>query len=69
MRTNLTVTNLLHGVDLVLGMAWLKDGGPIDTLEYWTAVHSRLHLIFSENYGSMAGQAGQGWDSQSTFNE
>ena len=29
MRTNLTVTNLLHGVDLVLGMAWLKVADPL----------------------------------------
>ena len=29
MRTNLTVTNLLHGVDLVLGMAWLKVTDPL----------------------------------------
>ena len=28
MKTNLTVTNLLHGVDLVLGMAWLKVADP-----------------------------------------
>ena len=29
MRTNLAVTNLLHGVDLVLGMAWLKVADPL----------------------------------------
>ena len=29
MKTNLTVTNLLHGVDLVLGMAWLKVVDPL----------------------------------------
>ena len=29
MKTNLTVTNLLHGVDLVLGMAWLKVADPL----------------------------------------
>ena len=29
MRTNLMVTNLLHGVDLVLGMAWLKVADPL----------------------------------------
>ena len=29
MRTNLTVTNLLHGVDLVLGMTWLKVADPL----------------------------------------
>ena len=29
MQTNLTVTNLLHGVDLVLGMTWLKVAGPL----------------------------------------
>ena len=29
MRTNLTVSNLLHGVDLVLGMTWLKVADPL----------------------------------------
>ena len=29
MRTNLMVTNLLHGVDLVLGMAWFKVADPL----------------------------------------
>ena len=29
MKTNLTVTNLLHGVDFVLGMAWLKVADPL----------------------------------------
>ena len=29
MKTNLTVTNLLHGVDLVFGMAWLKVADPL----------------------------------------
>ena len=29
MKTNLTVTNLLHGADLVLGMAWLKVADPL----------------------------------------
>ena len=29
MRTNLTYSNLLHGVDLVLGMTWLKVADPL----------------------------------------
>ena len=29
MKTNLTVSNLLHGVDLVLGMTWLKVADPL----------------------------------------
>ena len=29
MRTNLAVSNLLHGVDLVLGMTWLKVADPL----------------------------------------
>ena len=29
MKTNLTVTSLLHGVDLVLGMVWLKVADPL----------------------------------------
>ena len=29
MRTNLIVSNLLHGVDLVLGMTWLKVADPL----------------------------------------
>ena len=29
MKTNLTVTNLLHGVDVVLGMTWLKVADPL----------------------------------------
>ena len=29
MRTNLIVSNLLHGVDIVLGMTWLKVADPL----------------------------------------
>ena len=29
MKTNLTVSNLLHGVDVVLGMTWLKVADPL----------------------------------------
>ena len=29
MKTNLTVTNLLHSVDVVLGMTWLKEADPL----------------------------------------
>ena len=29
MKTNLTVSNLLHGVDIVLGMTWLKEADPL----------------------------------------
>ena len=29
MKTNLTVSNLLHGVDVVLGMIWLKVADPL----------------------------------------
>ena len=29
MKTNLTVSNLLHGVDIVLGMTWLKVADPL----------------------------------------
>ena len=29
MRTNLTVSSLLHGVDVVLGMTWLKVADPL----------------------------------------
>ena len=29
LRTNLTVSNLLHGVDVVLGMTWLKVADPL----------------------------------------
>ena len=29
MRTNVTVSNLLHGVDVVLGMTWLKVADPL----------------------------------------
>ena len=29
MKTNLTVCSLLHGVDLVLGMTWLKVADPL----------------------------------------
>ena len=29
MKTNLTVSNLLHGVDVVLGMTWLKAANPL----------------------------------------
>ena len=29
MKTNLTVSNLLHGVDVVLGMTWLKEADPL----------------------------------------
>ena len=36
MKTNLTVRNLLHGVDLVLGMTWLKV---VDPLIRWSIGH------------------------------
>ena len=29
MKTNLIVSNLLHGVDVVLGMTWLKEMDPL----------------------------------------
>ena len=29
MKTNLTVSNLLHGVDIVLGMTWLRVADPL----------------------------------------
>ena len=29
MKTDLTVSNLLHGVDVVLGMTWLKEADPL----------------------------------------
>ena len=29
MKLNLTVTNLLHGVEMVLGMTWLKEADPL----------------------------------------
>ena len=29
MKTNLIVNNLLHGVDVVLGMTWLKVADPL----------------------------------------
>ena len=29
MKTNLIVSNLLHSVDVVLGMTWLKDADPL----------------------------------------
>ena len=29
MKTNLMVSNLLHGVDIVLGMTWLKEADPL----------------------------------------
>ena len=28
-KTNLTVSNLLHGVDVVLSMIWLKEADPL----------------------------------------
>ena len=36
MKTNLTVSNLLHGVDLVLGTTWLKVADP---LIHWSTRH------------------------------
>ena len=36
MKTNLTVSNLLHGVDVVLGMTWLKVADP---LIQWSTGH------------------------------
>ena len=29
MKTNLMVSNLLHSVDIVLGMTWLKEADPL----------------------------------------
>ena len=55
MRTNLTVSNLLHSVDIVSRNDLAESGGPFDSLEYWAGVYPRLYFIISEDYGSMVG--------------
>ena len=57
MRTNLTVTNLLHGVDLVLGMAWLKV---VDPLIRW----STGQLYIPDSISSFQRIMGQWLDKQ-----
>ena len=54
-KMNLTVSRLLHGVDVVLGMTWLKAADPIIQLEYWAGVYPGLHFVITEDYGSVVG--------------
>ena len=44
-------------------------GRPIDSLEYWEYLYPKLHIIISEDHGSVVGEAGQDRDCQSTLNE
>ena len=57
MKTNLTVTSLLHGVDLVLGMAWLKVADP---LIRW----STGHVYIPDSASSFQRIMGQWMDKQ-----
>ena len=57
MRTNLTVSNLLHGVDLVLGMTWLKVADP---LIRW----STGHVYIPDSISSFQRIMGQWLDKQ-----
>ena len=57
MRTNLTVGNLLHGVDLVLGMTWLKA---VDPLIRW----STGHVYIPDSISSFQRIMGQWLDKQ-----
>ena len=57
MKTNLTVSNLLHGVDLVLGMTWLKVADP---LIRW----STGHVYIPDSISSFQRIMGQWLDKQ-----
>ena len=57
MKTNLTVNNLLHGVDVVLGMTWLKVADP---LIRW----STGHVYIPDSISSFQRIMGQWLDKQ-----
>ena len=57
MKTNLTVSNLLHGVDVVLGMTWLKEADP---LIRW----STGHIYIPDSVSSFQKIMGQWLDKQ-----
>ena len=57
MKTNLTVSNLLHGVDVVLGMTWLKVADP---LIRW----STGHVYIPDSISSFQRIMGQWLDKQ-----
>ena len=57
MKTNLTVSNLLHGVDVVLGMIWLKVADP---LIRW----STGHVYIPDSISSFQRIVGQWLDKQ-----
>ena len=57
MKTNLTVSNLLHGVDIVLGMTWLKVADP---LICW----STRHVYIPDSISSFQRIVGQWLDKQ-----
>ena len=57
MKTNLIVSNLLHGVELVLGMTWLKVADP---LIWW----STGHVFISDSVSSFQKIMGQWLDKQ-----
>ena len=58
MKTNLTISNLLHGVDVVLGMTWLKVADP---LIRW----SIGHVYIPDSISSFQRIMGHGWTSRS----
>ena len=57
MRTNLIVSNLLHGVDVVLGMTWFKVADP---LIWW----STGHVYIPDSVSSFQRVMGQWLDKQ-----
>ena len=57
MKTNLTVSNILHGVDMVLGMTWLKVADP---LIRW----STGHVYIPDSISSFQKIMGQWLDKQ-----
>ena len=57
MKTNLTISNLLHSVDVVLGMTWLKV---TDLLIRW----STGHVFIPDSVTSVQRIMGQWLDKQ-----
>ena len=58
MKTNLTVSNLLHGVDIVLGMTWLKVADPLIRWSTGQMYILDSRVFVSADHGSVAREAG-----------
>ena len=74
-KTDLTVCSPLHEVDLVLGMICLQEADPafgskpIDSVDYWYSLFSRLYFIIAEDHRRVDRQAGQSGNCQGTLHK